>query len=142
MKNELISKDTFKESYRFAIVGILATIVNFFVNFGFIEFGFSVAVSSAYGYFSGILIGFPLNKFWAFSSTKEKVMGQEVLKYFIVYFITFLLNSYLAVVSYDLFNKLINLEELVLAKSVYYLPVIVITTILNFLGCKIFVFKK
>lgn len=126
------------EVFRFAVVGVVSTIVNYVVNFVFIYYNYSAHLASGVGYLSGVLVGFPLNKLWSFQAEK-KFNLMEFLKYMGLYVITLGVNIILSGLSYDLFND--RFTDPMLAKIWYYLPVIVITTVLNFIGCKLLVFK-
>jgi putative flippase GtrA len=121
------------------VVGVISTIVNYMVNFLFIYYDFSAYLASAAGYISGVFVGFPLNKLWAFKVEKKFDM-HDFLKYLGLYAVTLGVNIFLSGASYRVFGEIFS--DPLLIKVVYYFPVIVITTILNFIGCKWMVFKK
>ena len=133
--------DLFRQSWRFALVGIIATVLNYAVNQLLIIWGRGPELASAVGYISGILIGFPLNKLWAFEAKGSGNSKHEITRYFIVYLITFIINSILAGFSFRMFNLLFDFNTWPMLKAVYYFPVIAITTVLNFIGCKWVVFR-
>ncbi|MFC1504637.1 GtrA family protein [Spirochaetota bacterium] len=136
----VVTSALFKQSYRFIIVGVLSTIVNFSINLLFLKISGLPEISSAIGYVSGVFIGYPLNRIWSFESSGNKM--PETLKYFLIYLITFFVNSILAKISFTMFTTHAGFLSSRAIAWIYYIPVIAVTTILNFIGCKFFVFKK
>ena len=138
----LFDSSFFKQTYRFLIVGTLSTVFGYIVNISLISFIPKPGFTSAISYISGLFIGFPLNKYWSFNEKDKSKTKNESFKYLLLYFITFLLNSLFAYYSYEIFNSLQNLFIQHYMNYIYFIPVIFIITIINFLGCKFFVFKK
>ncbi|HEY5714768.1 MAG TPA: GtrA family protein [Candidatus Gracilibacteria bacterium] len=128
----LLTKLTSKHFRRFVVTGILSTILNYGVFYGLyrgLEWGYLIA--AAMGYIVGLIFGYFLNKFWTFE-VKTVPHFREIMGYVMVYLISLvvsLLFLHVAVEYGDLDPRLAN----VLA--------IVISTILNFVGLKWFVFK-
>jgi putative flippase GtrA len=127
------------QSYRFAAVGSLSTLVNYGFNQGMVAAFGQPWVSSAIGYLAGVAVGYPLNRKWSFKSYRQE--RPSVLRYLCVYLFTFLLNSVLADLAHVQLVERWTDFEIFHMEYLYYLPVIVVTTILNFLGCKLFVFR-
>ena len=117
---------------KFLMVGIICTILNYICFLIFLHFfGIHFLLASSFGYFIGLLFGYSLNRVWTFQSTANSLI------YKFRYLWTYLLS--LAV-------GLISLQALVknygLATEIANICVILITTILNFLGTKFWVFGK
>jgi len=127
-----------QQTLRFLAVGAAATSLNYLLNLILVTFKVSVDVASGTGYLSGMIISFPLNKYWAFQAKKSNTK-KELLLYSLVYGTTFLINILLAHLSYDLFSNMFANPTFI--NGFYYLPVIAITTVLNFIGCKYFIFS-
>ena len=129
------------QSYRFALVGILSTVCNYGVNMAALAALRLPSAASAIGYLSGVAVGYPLNRKWSFAGAQAEGPKASGAAYLGVYLATFLLNSVMASAAHahlaagrpPLFG--------IPAEYLYYLPVVAVTTVLNFLGCKYLVFK-
>ena len=119
-----------KEVLKFIVVGVFSTIVNylcFYILYEFVHINYMI--SSASGYMLGVLAGYVLNKRWTFKSdSKSKT---EIVKYYVVYLISLAIS-------------LKALELLVtgfgLDPKIAQILVIGISTVINFLGLKLFIF--
>lgn len=123
---------TKKQLVRFLVVGASSTALNylvFFILFSFLEFSYLLA--SALGFIAGVLLGYSLNKFWTFA-VKEHCI-KEFLKYLGVYGFSLLLS--LVVLAF-------LVENLSLDARLANIMVIMITTVVNFSGVKLLVFKR
>lgn len=123
-----------KNFFKFVIVGIISTIVNYSIFYYFLEYliiGF-YKIASAIGYSSGVFVGFFLNKYWTFEA-KEKNFRREIPIYFTVYFFSLLIG--LLFLEFEVIFLKINV---LIANFL----TIVLTTIMNFIGTKFIVFKK
>jgi len=123
----------FYKGYKFGIVGILSTIFNYGV-FAFLYKIISLhyIVSSVTGYVSGLLLGYLLNKNWTFIAQVDKSRSY-IVGYITVYAVS--------LVSSQAF--LFFLVELLLINPLYAnILAIVLSTIMNFLGTNLFVFKN
>lgn len=127
---------------RFIIVGAISTIINYCITVFLVLIKISPEYASGGGYIAGFLMGYPLNKHWSFDAKNSERFKQEFIKYFFVYGVSFFINSILAYYSYKYFTSLCFFPNAIVVKVVYYIPVIVITTIINFWGCKYIVFRK
>ena len=117
---------------RFLAVGFLCTALNylsFFILLHFLQFNF--LLSSGLGYVIGLLFGYFLNRVWTFRSNVNSLFQKA---------------KYLFTYSVSLIVGLITLQFLVekygLEIEIANICVIFITTILNFLGTKFWVFHK
>jgi len=118
--------------YKFIIVGIVSTIINYGVFYFFIEvLLINYLISSSFGFMSGVVVGYSINRNWTFESKVEK-KSKEIIGYLSVYF-------------FSLFLSLIVLKIMVdLAKidaKIANFFVLILTTFVNFIGIKIRVFN-
>lgn len=122
----------FRQSLRFALVGIVNTLVGLAVIFGLMFFfGIGPGVANALGYAIGLLISFVLNRLWTFESGRSV---KDVLpKYLAVAFLSYLLN--LGIVLSASSGLGIN-------PYVSQVMGIVSYTIFMFCGCRWFVFAS
>ncbi len=119
-----------KEVLRFLIGGGSAVLTDYILYRVFLTAGWQLSIAKACSYAGGAAVGFVINKLWTFKS--RKFSFTEIAKYIILYIFSALLNA------------LVN--HLVLAV----LPVTIIgflcatgiSTVINFLGQKFFVFAK
>ncbi|MBT7901991.1 MAG: GtrA family protein [Candidatus Marinimicrobia bacterium] len=131
MKNEI--KTLLNKGYKFVIVGIVSTIL----NYGIFAFLYQIInvhyiLSSITGYISGIILGYLLNKNWTFITQIDKSKSY-IVGYFTVYAIS--------LVSSQAF--LFLLVEFLLMNPLYAnIFSIVLSTTTNFLGTNFFVFKN
>lgn len=129
------------QSYRFALVGILSTLCNYGVNLAALGALRLPSVASAIGYLSGVAVGFPLNRKWSFAGAQTDRPKASGMAYLGVYLATFALNSVMASAAHAALAAGRGPVLGVPAEYLYYLPVVAVTTVLNFLGCKYLVFK-
>lgn len=121
-----------KQIIRFLIVGGTSTVINYFIFYCLLNF-FSVryTFSSAIGYICGIFVGYFFNKNWTFESVSKSKL--EVVKYYFTYLITLGISIVALKFQVDFLKIDAKFANLI---------VILITTILNFLGTRYLVFYK
>jgi putative flippase GtrA len=118
---------------KFVITGILATILNYGVFYVLLQFfGVYYLISSSTGYISGVLLGFYINKKWTYES-KTKAYKKEIAQYFVVYLISLLVG--LGILKLEV--SVLHIHPLI--ANVFMIGV---TTIMNFLGTRYFVFRE
>jgi putative flippase GtrA len=128
----MIDKNTQKQLVRFALVGILSSAINygvFYLLYSYLHQNY--ILSTAIGFISGVLAGFLLNKTWTFS--ENSAAEKYIVQYFMVYLFSLgasLLFMKIAVEYFTVDARLANFLS------------IGFTTVLNFLGTKLLVFKK
>lgn len=126
MKNQF----KMKELLRFLVGGGSAVLVDYVVYKVLLSFCIDTAISKAISFICGSIVGFIINKLWTFES--KKFSKSEIFKYTILYTITASINAWINnIVLYLLSIQLFA-----------FLCATVVSTILNFLGQKFFVFKK
>lgn len=129
---KILKREITKQAIKFLIIGALSTIINygiFFILFSVFHLNY-IAASGA-GYITGMFFGFFYNKRYTFRS---KMQFKKTLPlYFIIYTISLIIG-------------LSSLEFLVSDKgiNVYFANflVLIITTLTNFFGTKLLVFKN
>ena len=120
------------EFWRFLVVGIASTIVNyglFHVTLAYFDFHY--LASSAIGYLSGVLFGFYFNKSWSFTIRHE--LRFALPKYLVVYLFSLVVSVGLLKIMVDYF---------LFGKYASNLVAITVTTVLNFVGIKFYAFNK
>ena len=127
------SKNFLYKGYKFGIVGILSTVFNYSV-FVFLYKIVSVHYiqSSITGYVSGLLLGYQINKNWTFIARVDKSK---------IYIISYITVYAISLVSSQAF--LFLFVEFFLINPLWAnVLVIVLSTVMNFLGTNFFVFKN
>lgn len=121
-----------KQFKKFIIFGGLSTIINYSVFYLlFTSFNLAYLFASSLGYIFGLIFGYILNRKYTFSSTNT-----EKLKEFTSYLMIYLTSLFL---SLNLLNLLVeNLNFNPLLANIF---AIALSTMTNFAGCKLFVFK-
>jgi len=125
--------DFIKKGYKFGIVGIISTIINYSV-FALLYKTFELyyIFSSVMGYICGLSLGYLLNKYWTYIDQIDKTKSY-IFEYFILYMISLFVSQ--------LF--LFSVVEIIFINPMYAnILAIGLSTIMNFLGTNFFVFKK
>ena len=122
-----------RQFLRFIVVGLISTAVSYGVFFIALHF-FSLyyLVSSALGFFSGVVVGFFCNKSWTFEAS-DKSHKDIIAKYFLVYLISLFIGMGCLKILVDFFHLSPELANFL---------IIGVTTCTNFIGVKFLVFKK
>jgi len=125
----------YKRPFRFVVVGIANTLVDFIVFFFFHNIlGIYYTLSQGFGYSFGVLNSFIFNKIWTFESkVNKKKTAMEFIRFIII-------NALSLFVSMYGISQLVS----VMGINVYIAKIIVtlLTQLINYLGYKIWVFKK
>jgi putative flippase GtrA len=132
-----IQSDQFKKAHeqfiKFIIVGIWSTIVNYGIFYVLLDFvKMNYLLSSAVGFISGVFAGYELNKQWTYG-IKEKVRKKVLVNYYFVYILSLILSLIFLKIAVGLIGIDARIANIF---------AIGITTCTNFLGTKLFVFKK
>jgi len=119
-----------KELLRFLVGGGSAVLVDY-TGYRFLLFlNVDLFIAKAVSFICGAIVGFIINKLWTFES--KKFVKEEILKYIILYSITALINTGV--------NKVVL--ELLGLQLFAFLCATGVSTLLNFLGQKFFVFYR
>jgi len=127
--------ENYKHLIRFAIVGVINTAVDFGIYslcVGLLHIYYMIA--QVLGYYAGIINSFILNKFWTFESREinKKTTGQ---------FIRFIIVNALSFGAAFLGLWLL-VDNLSVNKYIAKIITIAISQTINFLGYKLWVFRK
>ena len=119
-----------RELIGFLVGGGTAVAVDYSTYYLFMYAGLPISLSKAISYVLGAAVGFIINKYWAFES--KKFSFKEIVRYVILYAFSAIANTItnsvvLLVISWKLFA---------------FLCATGVSTIINFMGQKFFVFKK
>jgi putative flippase GtrA len=127
-----LKREVSRQFYRFALVGAECAVLNYLV-FLILLYHLSVnyLISAGAGAISGIAFGFAFNKVYSFKSKREAKI--EVIPYFLVYLTSF---------AFMLLALRILVDNLGLTPIIANALILPVTTLINFFGQKIFVFKN
>ncbi len=125
-------KDGFKlkELLRFLVGGGSAVITDYVIYKLLLLGSINISVAKSISFICGSIVGFIINKLWTFES--KRFSKAEIFKYTILYAITASVNAWIN-------NIVIYIFAL---QGLAFLCATGVSTILNFLGQKFFVFKK
>lgn len=124
----VISRIKKKELLRFLVGGGSAVTTDYIIYKLLLFCGMNMSASKSISYVSGAIIGFVINKLWTFES--KRFSKVEIVKYIILYAISASANAGINKIVMILFS--IQLLAFLCATAV--------STVLNFLGQKFFVF--
>jgi len=124
------SKIKKKELVRFLFGGGSAVAVDYVIYKLLMTAGIDRSISKACSFICGSIVGFVINKLWTFESAGFS--KGEIARYVILYTCTAMINTGV--------NKIVMLVAAV--ESLGFLCATGVSTVLNFLGQKFFVFKK
>jgi len=120
----------YKELIKFGIVGTFSTIINLIVYTVFLSFETAIELSAIFGYISGLSVSFSFNKFWVF----KKVYSNKTAKQLVLF-------TSLYLFSLCIHTVIISILEANLGTMIPWLIGILLSTIINFTGAKLIVFK-
>lgn len=125
-------KEFIKQFFKFGLVGILNTLITLAVIFLLMHFSpASYVIANAAGYILGFINSFILNKTWTFKS--KGPVGKESIGFIIVFAVTY--GIQLGVLVYLKENLKVDAHWAQVIAMVFY-------TGINFLGNKLFTFRK
>jgi len=128
----LLKRDVSKQFIKFALIGLESTILNylvFLILFYFLSVHYLIAGGS--GFIAGVFLGFIFNKLYTFESSQKS--STTLPGYLLVY----LFSLIFTIIALKLLVDFVGIDPLI--SNVF---VICITTLINFFGTKILVFKN
>lgn len=125
-----ISRIKKKELLRFLVGGGSAVVVDFTLYRVLMVVGLDRTSSKAFSFICGSIVGFIINKLWTFESFSFS--KKEIFRYIVLYTCTATINT--------IVNK--SVLMIVPVELAGFLCATGVSTILNFLGQKYFVFQK
>lgn len=126
--NEVLTR----QLLRFLVSGSCAVLVDYGTYLLFQRLGLEISLAKVLSYICGAIVGFVINKLWTFERGESAQTVTEILKYALVYGISALLNA--------------AVNQLVLGITgiaiLGFLCATGVSMVFNFLGMRLFVFKK
>ncbi len=119
----------------FAINGLVSVGISFWVYLALADNGMQLYLASGVGYVAGMAYGFFANKSLTFGN-KEEIRLRKVVIYCVLYLATLLINMSANVLM------LAILADFTIRIQLAFFVAISLSTVLNFLGLKYFVFSK
>ncbi|MBN2851995.1 MAG: GtrA family protein [Clostridia bacterium] len=134
-KIKYLITDKYRKPFRFVVVGVLNTLVDFLVfllcnKVILIHY----TVSQVIGYCFGVLNSFTFNKLWTFESrnTKKKT-GMEFIRFIMINAVSLGVSVYGISLLVENFNVNVIISKI---------AVTLIAQLINYIGYKVWVFKK
>lgn len=116
---------------KFGLVGVLNTVITIVV-FNILRFvGINMIVANSVGYICGMTNSYLWNNKWVFKSNSKEV--GTIIKFIVVNLITMIINNCILI----LVVQKIGINE-VIAQCL----ALILTTVINFIGSNIWIFKK
>lgn len=129
---KLIKKEITRQVSTFLLIGGISTVINYSLFFVFfVFFTLNYLLSAALGYISGMIFGFFYNRKYTFYSRVK--IRRPLSVYVVVYFSSLFLGLFLLNFFVSNFNTNVLLTNFFL---------LILTTLTNFFGIKILVFKN
>lgn len=136
----------FFQAGKFLLTGVLATLVDLFVFKGLrflipYSLGWLVLSFKGVSFLVATFSKYWLNKFWAFEKKEKERMFQEIIKFYLVTILGMIFNISFFYLFFSLMGPLFNIPVKTWETISVILSAICVAG-WNFLGYKIFVFKK
>jgi putative flippase GtrA len=132
MLKGILKRDVTKQFLKFCLVGLESTVLNYlFFLILLYFFAVNYTLSFAVGFIAGTLFGFVFNKLWSFQSERDS--SKEIGLYILVY----VFSLFLGILFLRFF-----VDSMHISPVVANLPVLILTTLINFFGTKILAFKN
>ncbi|MBL8030464.1 MAG: GtrA family protein [Candidatus Doudnabacteria bacterium] len=129
---EFISKQNLKAFAKFCLVGILSTLVNYSIFYALFKIAdFYYLLASSLGFICGIFVSYILNRKFTFKSESQKRLI-EFFKYLLVCLVS---------LCFSLLTLNLMVEKAHLSPLLGNLFAIGVSTVLNFTGARLIVFK-
>ena len=124
--------------YRFLIVGLINTIIGTSTMFiAYNIFSISYWGSTFLNYFIGSIVSYFLNKYYTFRKTEKSI--KEVFIFILNIAVCYFISYFLAI---HLIQYLFNNQSTAFVTNISMFVGMILFVILNYLGQRIFVFKK
>ena len=132
MSSELTLSPIVAKFVKFVFVGLISTVINYglFASL-YISLGIYYIISSIVGYFSGLIVGYYLNKNWTYGSEIEN--NRKYFHKYLVVYLCSLLSSTVFLFALVEMNICIPLISNIFA--------IMLSTLMNFIGTNYLVFS-
>ena len=129
---KVLKREISRQFIRFCLIGLECTVLYYLVFILLYNYlSFHYLTSALISFLSGIFFGFAFNKIFTFNSKEKNTIA------FPTYFLVYLFSMIFTLVSLKLLVDFLKINPLI-----SFALLIPITTLINFLGTKIFVFKN
>ena len=129
-----MKKEVFNQAFKFAIVGVINTLINLAVLYIFTEFlGIYYLVSAIFAFIVANINSFLLNKIWTFKENIKHKAASRYIKFVVVSVIALVVNLIFLYAAVEYF-KLWYMFAQVLA--------VILNFLINFFGNKIWTFRE
>ena len=129
-----MKKEVFNQAFKFAIVGVINTLINLVVLYIFTEFlGIYYLVSAIFAFIVANINSFLLNKIWTFKENIKHKAASRYIKFVVVSVIALVVNLIFLYAAVEYF-KLWYMFAQVLA--------VILNFLINFFGNKIWTFRE
>lgn len=105
LKNKIISAINKKEITKFAIVGIINTIIGLTIIYVLIYLRFNDYTANLFGYVIGIFFSYILNKFYVFNNLRNNINFKEIIIFLIIFIFSYLMNIVILNISLNYFTS-------------------------------------
>ncbi|QCT99180.1 GtrA family protein [Campylobacter hyointestinalis subsp. hyointestinalis] len=105
LKNKIISAINKKEITKFAIVGIINTIIGLTIIYVLIYLRFNDYTANLFGYVIGIFFSYILNKFYVFNNLRNNINFKEIIIFIIIFIFSYLMNIVILNISLNYFTS-------------------------------------
>lgn len=137
-QSSLQRKNLSRELSCFIVAGILATLTDFII-YWFLHFILFYSVAKTISFCIGSIVAFLLNKFFTFK--KHERSTQEIIRFALLYFGTMIANVCTNDISLTVLKSIFSYLPQGSIIILSFLAATGVSTILNFLGQKFWVFK-
>ncbi len=131
MKTKKSMFKLFIQFFKFGIIGGINTLISLAIYYGLVFLHINYMIATACGYVISSLIGYTLNKLWVFQA-KNQSINKSLVKYYIVYLSSLLLN---------IGSMYLWVDMLKISKFLAPILTLMITIPYNFLFSKLWVFQ-
>lgn len=132
MAFSLLKRDVSRQFIKFCLIGLESTVLNYLVFLIlFYYFSINYLFSAGAGFVSGVFVGFIFNKLYTFRSK------DSTSKTIPLYFLVYLFSLVVTILGLKFLVESLGIKPLIGTAIL-----IVITTIINFFGTKVLVFKN
>jgi len=130
----MIKKESLKQFFKFAIVGVLNTFINMGVLYVFTEYlKVYYIVSAIFAFLVAVTNSFILNKIWTFKEDIKDKTTKKYSKFFIISVLALITNLSLLYVFTEVFKFYYLISQVI---------AIAVSLWINFLGNKFWTFKN
>lgn len=129
---EMLKNKEFIKLIKFCITGGINTIVDFVVYSVLVFIGLAPTISQGISFLAGTLNSYIINRSWTFK-TDGKFISPQLVKFILLNLFTMIISVICVYIFHD---------KLLINKYLVKIIILPITTLINFIGSNLWVFKK